>query len=111
VAVPLIKLAIARSGDKGDDSNVGVMARKPEYLPYIRAALSETAVADYFRHLLKGKVYRFELPGINALNFLLTQSLGGGGVASLRADPQGKCYGQMLLDFPVAVPRGIAQRL
>lgn len=111
VEVPLIRLAIARSGDKGDDSNIGVMARKPEYLPYIRAALTETAVADYFEHLLEGKVYRFELPGINALNFLLTHSLGGGGVASLRADPQGKCYGQMLLDFPIAVPRGIAEQL
>lgn len=111
VEVPLVKLALARSGDKGDDSNIGVMARKPEYLPYIRAALSEAAVAGYFRHLLEGTVYRFELPGINALNFLLTHSLGGGGVASLRADPQGKCYGQMLLDFPIAVPRGIADQL
>lgn len=109
VEVPLIELAIARSGDKGDDSNVGVMARKPEYLPYIRAALTESAVADYFDHLLEGEVYRFELPGINALNFLLTRSLGGGGVASLRADPQGKCYGQILLDYPIAVPRGIAE--
>lgn len=111
VKVPLIKLAIARSGDKGDDSNIGVMAREPEYLPYIRAALTETAVATYFEHLLEGNVYRFELPGINALNFLLTHSLGGGGVASLRADPQGKCYGQILLDFPIAIPPGIAERL
>ncbi|MES1945092.1 ATPase [Salinisphaera sp. PC39] len=111
VEVPLIRLAIARSGDKGDDSNIGVIARKPEYLPYIRAALTEEAVADYFSHLLKGQVYRFELPGINALNFLLTRILGGGGVASLRADPQGKCYGQMLLDFPIAVPREIAEKL
>lgn len=111
VEVPLIRLALARSGDKGDDSNIGVIARDPEYLPYIRAALSEEAVAAHFRHLLNGEVYRFELPGINALNFVLTRSLGGGGIASLRADPQGKCYGQMLLDFPVAVPRGVAEKL
>jgi len=109
--VPLIRLAIGRSGDKGDDANIGIMARRPEYLPYIRAALTEDAVADYFAHLMDGQVYRYELPGIDALNFLLTRCLGGGGVASLRTDPQGKCYAQMLLDYPVAVPRDIAESL
>jgi hypothetical protein len=102
--VPLIRLAYARSGDKGDDSNIGVIARKPEYLPAIRAALTEEAVRNYFAHLIEGPVERFEWPGIHGLNFLLHQALCGGGIASLRNDPQGKAYAQMLLDFPVPVP-------
>lgn len=111
VIVPLIRLAVARSGDKGDNANIGIMSRKRDYLPYIRAALTEAAVADYFRHHLDGEVFRFELPGIGGLNFLLTRVLGGGGIASLRVDPQGKCYGQMLLDHPIPVPRALAERL
>lgn len=111
VAVPLIRLALARSGDKGDDSNIGIIARDRSYLPWIRAALDESAVADYFAHYLKGRVYRYELPGTGALNFVLTRVLGGGGIASLRADPQGKCYGQMLLDYPIPVPRELAESL
>ncbi len=106
---PLIALAYGRSGDKGNHSNIGVIARKPEYLPYIRAALSEKAVAQYFAHILQGKVTRFEAPGANALNFLLEDILGGGGVASLRNDPQGKAFAQMLLDFRVPVPRAMVQ--
>lgn len=111
VTVPLIKLAVARSGDKGDHSNIGVMARKAEYLPYIRAALSVEAVAKHYAYMLKGDVTRWDLPGLNAMNFLLRHSLGGGGVASLRADPQGKCHAQMLLDYPIAVPRSLANEL
>lgn len=111
IPVPLLKLAIARSGDKGDDANVGIIARDRSYLPWIRAALSEAAVGEYFAHYLQGRVYRFELPGIGALNFVLTRVLDGGGIASLRADPQGKCYGQMLLDYPIPVPRELAERL
>ncbi|WP_341915187.1 acyclic terpene utilization AtuA family protein [Ferrovibrio terrae] len=102
--VPLVRLAYARSGDKGNDSNIGVIARKPEYLPAIRAALTVEAVAGWFAHLVEGPVERFEWPGINGLNFLLHQALGGGGIASLRNDPQGKAFAQMLLDFPVPVP-------
>lgn len=104
--VPLIELAYARSGDKGNSANIGVLARKPEYLPYIRAALTEPVVADWFSHLLEpdSEVSRWDLPGLQAVNFLLTKALGGGGIASLRADPQGKCLGQMLLEFPVPVP-------
>lgn len=105
--VPLADLAWARSGDKGDSANVGVIARKPDYLPYIRAALSERAVADYFAHLVEGPVTRYEVPGIHALNFLLDRALGGGGIASLRNDPQGKAYGQILLDYPVQIPEGL----
>lgn len=103
-AVPLVRLAWARSGDKGDDSNIGIIARKPEYLPAIRAALTEDAVQRYFSHLVEGPVERFEWPGIHGLNFLLRHALGGGGIASLRNDPQGKAYAQMLLDYPVPVP-------
>lgn len=111
VAVPLIKLALARSGDKGDHGNIGVIARQPEYLPYLRAALTDDAVADYFAHLLDGEVRHWELPGIDGFNFFLTNVLGGGGIASLRADPQGKCLGPMLLDFAVPVPAALAAEL
>lgn len=109
--VPLIELALARSGDKGNDANIGVIAREPSYLPYLRAALTEAAVAEWFAHVLEGAVTRWELPGIHALNFLLTDTLGGGGMASLRADGQGKCFGQMLLAMPIAVPRELAAEL
>ncbi len=111
VPVPLVQLAVARSGDKGDHSNIGVMARKPEYLPFIRAALTAETVAAHFKYMIKGDVTRWDLPGIHALNFLLRNSLGGGGVASLRADPQGKCHAQMLLDYPIPVPRALAESL
>lgn len=106
--VPLVRLAYARSGDKGNDSNIGVIARKPDYLPAIRAALTAEAVASWFAHLVEGPVERFDWPGINGLNFLLHDALGGGGIASLRNDPQGKAFAQMLLDFPVPVPAGWA---
>jgi len=107
IAVPLYRLAVARSGDKGDSSNIGVIARKPEYLPAIRAALTTDAVARYFAHVAHGRVERFDLPGIHALNFILYESLGGGGIASLNLDPQGKTYAQQLLDFPIPVPAGL----
>ncbi|TWC39052.1 uncharacterized protein DUF1446 [Pseudomonas sp. SJZ079] len=112
--VPLIKLAVARSGDKGNHSNIGVMARKPEYLAWIAAALSEDAVAEWLQHVLDaqtGKVSRWYLPGSHSLNFLLENALGGGGVASLRIDPQGKAFAQQLLEFPVPVPRALADSL
>ena len=102
--VPLIRLAWARSGDKGNDSNIGVIARKAEYLPAIRAALTADAVASWFGQLVDGPVERFDWPGIHGLNFLLHGALGGGGIASLRNDPQGKAFAQILLDFPVPVP-------
>jgi len=104
IDVPLIRLAWARSGDKGDDSNIGVIAREARFLPAIRAALTPETVKHYFRHLCQGDVVRYEWPGIHALNFLLKNSLGGGGIASLRNDPQGKAFAQMLLDHPIPVP-------
>ncbi len=103
VDVPLVRLAWARSGDKGDKANIGIIARRPEYLDPIRRALTEDAVARHFAHFVKGSVERFELPGICGLNFLLNSALGGGGIASLRADPQGKSYAQILLDFPISI--------
>lgn len=112
--VPLVKLAVARSGDKGNHANIGVMARRAEYLPYLRAALTDTAVAHYMQHVLdpqSGRVTRWELPGLSAFNFLLENALGGGGIASIRIDPQGKAFAQQLLDFPVPVPQALADSL
>lgn len=110
VSVPLVTLAWARSGDKGDKANIGVIARKAEYLPYICRSLTADIVSERFAHFLKGGVDRFLLPGPHALNFLLHNVLGGGGVASLRNDPQGKGYAQLLLDVPIEVPAEIAKR-
>jgi acyclic terpene utilization AtuA family protein len=104
VKVPLIALAYGRSGDKGDIANIGVLARRPDFVPVLRRELSGEAVRDYFKHFVKGPVERFEWPGLNGFNFLLHQALGGGGVASLRHDPQGKALAQILMDFQVAVP-------
>ncbi len=106
--VPLVALAVGRSGDKGDIANIGIIARKPHYLPWIRAALTEDAVRGYFSQTGTTRVERFDLPGIAALNFLLHDALGGGGVASLRIDPQGKAFAQMLMDVAVPVPAAIA---
>ncbi|MDC0661648.1 acyclic terpene utilization AtuA family protein [Marinobacter sp. SS21] len=111
--VPLIDLAWARSGDKGDHSNIGVIARQPEYLPFIAAALSEERVAAWMAHTLNpdtGRVRRWGLPGLHALNFLLEHSLGGGGVASLRIDPQGKAFAQQLLEIPVPVASSVLNK-
>ncbi|MNF31259.1 hypothetical protein D3C84_120150 [compost metagenome] len=113
-SVPLVKLAVARSGDKGNHSNIGVMARRPEYLPWIAEALTPEAVVDWMDHVLDpqlGRVARWYLPGSHSLNFLLENALGGGGVASLRIDPQGKAFAQQLLEFPVPVPQALADSL
>ena len=115
VSVPLIKLAWGRSGDKGNKANIGIIARKPEYYPILCQALSAEIVAQRFAHFLgsddAGAVRRFLLPGSHAINFLLDNVLGGGGVASLRNDPQGKGYAQLLLlttiDIPVSMAEGM----
>jgi len=104
VEVPLIRLAWARSGDKGDSANIGIIARDPAYLPLLRAVLTPEAVGSYFAHLVKGPVERFDVPGISAMNFLLREALGGGGMASLRNDPLAKGFAQMALDMPITVP-------
>jgi hypothetical protein len=109
--VDLIDLAWARSGDKGDAFNVGVVARRPEYMPYIRAALTADVVKAFFAHEFAGgknpAVHVYELPGLVALNFHCLDSLGGGQFASLRLDPLAKGKAQQLLDFRVKVPRGL----
>ena len=109
--MPLVALAYGRSGDKGDNANIGIFARKPEYQPILDAEVTEEAVATYFAHRINGKVSRWRLPGINGFNFLLRQALGGGGMASLKADPLAKAFAQMLLDMPVRVPAELAKKL
>jgi len=116
ITVPLIQLAWARSGDKGNKANIGVIARDPAYLPYIWAALTPNSVAKRFGHFIEGgadaaKVDKYYLPGAHAINFLIDAVLGGGGVASIRNDAQGKGYGQILLAHPVAVPAALADKL
>jgi hypothetical protein len=104
IEVPLIRLAYARSGDKGDSSNIGVIARRPQWLPLLREQLTEQRVAAWLAHLVRGTVTRYELPGIHAMNFLCTQALDGGGMASLRNDPLGKGMAQILLTLPLRLP-------
>jgi len=111
VRLPLIKLAYARSGDKGDISNIGLIARRAEYLPVILGQVTPDSVKAYFAHLVRGEVKRYLLPGINACNFMLYDALDGGGTASMRMDPLGKGMGQMLLDMPIDVPEVLARRL
>ncbi|SNS80216.1 Protein of unknown function [Sphingomonas laterariae] len=109
--VPLIDLAWGRSGDKGELFNVAVIAREARYLPYIRAALTEAAVADWFIHLFEGqepRVDRYDLPGCAALNFVLHGALPGGINASPRLDPVGKTMAQQLMEFPIPVDPAIA---
>jgi hypothetical protein len=107
VVVPLVRLACARSGDKGDRSNIGLIARRAEYLDVILSEVTPAIVAEYFAHLVKGPVKRYLLPGIGACNFVLDAALGGGGTTSLRLDPLGKGMAQMLLDLPVRVPAAL----
>lgn len=102
--VPLIAIAHGRSGDKGDIANIGVLARHPQFLPALRRSLTAERVGDYFAHYVKGAVERHDWPGLSGFNFMLNQGLGGGGIASLRHDPQGKALAQMLMDIEVEVP-------
>lgn len=100
----LAQLAFLRSGDKGDTCNIGVIARTPEIYPALKAHLTASVVEEYFQHKFQpgskpGLCQRYELPGVHGLNFVLKNSLGGGGIASLTPDPQGKGYAQQLADF------------
>jgi hypothetical protein len=108
----LINLAMARSGDKGDHCNVGILARDPAYLPYIQAAVQPEKIRQYLSHIMSenSDVKLYSLPGLDAFNLMLEQALGGGGIASLRIDPQGKAMAQQLLDMPVAVPAEMARQ-
>jgi len=105
ITVPLRAIAWARSGDKGNKANLGVIARRPEFMPVLRDQVTCARVAEVFRHYLQGSVLRWELPGQYAVNLLLDAVLGGtGGTSTLRYDPQGKSYAAMLLAIPVQVP-------
>jgi len=110
VEVPLIRIAHGRSGDKGDSSNVGLIARRPEFLPYLHAQVTADAVRAYLAHLVNGRVTRFALPGIGAVNLVLEGALGGGGMASLRNDPLGKGMAQIVLGMPVRIPRELVPK-
>jgi hypothetical protein len=107
--IPLVRLAWARSGDKGDLSNVGIVARRAEWLPLLWDRLTPLRVKGWLAHLVRGEVERFHLPGIAAINFVLHQALDGGGMSSRRLDPLGKGMAQILLEMPIEVPRSIAR--
>ncbi len=109
VAVPLSELAHARSGDKGDMANIGVIARAPEIYPWLAATLSARRVKEYFASICQGEVERHEVPNLWALNFLLGASLGGGGTVSLRLDAQGKTLSHALLAMVVRAPKGLLE--
>lgn len=111
-SVPLIDIAWARSGDKGDAFNIGVIARRPEYLPYIRAALTPERMMQWFAHEFEDAtdpaVLRYDVPGLNAINLHFLNSLGGGQFASLRLDPLAKAKAQQLLDIEISIPADLA---
>ena len=109
VRLQLRYLAHARSGDKGDTANVGLIALEPEYYPVLVKEVTRARVARHFRGMSSG-VERFELPNLNALNFLLHGALDGGGTISLKTDAQGKVYSTALLRMEVPVPPALARR-
>lgn len=102
--VKLVRIAHARSGDKGDTANVGLIALKPEYYPLLVSEVTADRVKKHFAEICEGKVVRFELPNLGALNFLLHESLDGGGTLSLKSDAQGKTYSAALLRMEIDVP-------
>ena len=102
--VKLLKIAHGRSGDKGNGSNVGIIARHPKLYPFLKEILTEERVKREMKHICKGSVERYELPNIGALNFILNESLGGGGTVSLKIDAQGKTHASTLLRMEIEVP-------
>jgi len=106
--VLLNDLAHGRSGDKGDTVNVGVIARRPEFFPFIRDHLTVERVKAHFGDLVKGGVERYELPNLNALNFMMHEALGGGGTVSLMTDAQGKTFSTAMLRMEVDLPDDLA---
>jgi hypothetical protein len=108
--VRLLRLAHARSGDKGNTANVGLIALRPEYYPVLVKKVTAAKVAKHFRGEIEGPVERYELPNLHALNFLLYGALGGGGTLSLKTDAQGKVFSTALLRMEIRVPRGLHVR-
>ena len=109
--VRLLDIAHTRSGDKGDTANVGVIALRPEWYPVLERYLTRDRVAEHFRGEINGRVDRFELPNLHALNFLLHGALGGGGTLSLKTDAQGKVYSTSMLRLVLDVPDDLARTL
>jgi hypothetical protein len=105
--VPLVKIASARSGDKGNIANIGLIALRDEIYPVLLEQVTPERVKDHFREICFGKVERFEMPNLRALNFLLHDALDGGGTLSLRTDAQGKTYSGALLKMEIDVPEGL----
>lgn len=109
--VKLLKLAHARSGDKGDTANVGLIAYKPEYYAVLVEQVTAERVKEHFKGICSGPVERFEIPNLGALNFLLHQSLDGGGTLSLKTDAQGKTYSTALLRMEIDVDDALAREV
>jgi hypothetical protein len=107
----LTKLAHARSGDKGDTANVGLIALSDEFYPILVREVTASRVKEHFKGICKGEVERFELPNLGALNFLLHESLGGGGTLSLMTDAQGKTFSTALLRMKIEIPDAEALKL
>ena len=111
VKVRLLDVAHARSGDKGDTANVGIIALRPEWYALLERHVTRERVAEHFRGVITGGVVRYELPNLTALNFLLHGALGGGGTLSLKTDAQGKVYSTALLRLVLEVDADEAERL
>ena len=109
--VQLVHLAHARSGDKGDTANVGLIALRDDYYPILVREVTAERVKQHFKGICRGSVERFELPNIHALNFLLHESLGGGGTLSLMTDAQGKTFSTALLRMEIEINKEEAARL
>ena len=109
--IQLTRLAHARSGDKGDTANVGLIALKPEYYPLLLREVTADRVKEHFNGICKGKVERFDLPNLEALNFLLHERLGGGGTLSLMTDAQGKTFSTALLRMEIEISDDEAKTL
>lgn len=109
--IELTKIAHARSGDKGNTANVGVIALKDAFYPLLVREVTEEKVKEHFGEMVKGAVERFELPNLNALNFLLHESLGGGGTLSLMTDAQGKTFSTALLRMKIELNDAEAEQL
>jgi len=105
--IQLVQIAHARSGDKGDTANIGLIALKPEYYEILKKEVTPEKVKEHFKGICEGKVERFELPNIGALNFLLHNSLGGGGTMTLKHDAQGKTLSTALLRMEIDIDENL----
>lgn len=105
--VQLLNLATVRSGDKGDNANIGVIAREPEYYPALEEQITADRVKEFYDHFVDGDVIRFEMPNLYALNFILEEALDGGGATSVRIDRQGKAMCEAMLQMEVELPEDV----